>query len=136
MRALEVFENHGKELSSYRTYKNKKRSFETIKIGLSIERSLLYKKINNRVDIMMKKGLLEEVKGLIKYQEKNALQTVGYKELFSYLQKQYTLDDATELIKRNTRRFAKRQITWFKKDKNIKWFPAKEIESIKRFIEQ
>ncbi len=136
MRAIEVFESCGKKLSSFRKEKVKKRGFEIIKIGLSIERPELYKLINKRVERMMEKGLVCEAKRLIKYRNKNALQTVGYKEIFDYLDKNCSLEETIEKIKQNTRRFAKRQMTWFKKDKEIKWFSTSELKSIELFIEQ
>jgi tRNA dimethylallyltransferase len=112
------------------------RPFEIIKIGLNIERSMLYNHINKRVDIMMEDGLLEEVSTLLKFQQRNALQTVGYKEIFSFLNNECTLKKAVENIKQNTRRFAKRQLTWFRKDKDIKWFEPHQIIEIKKLISE
>ena len=134
LRALEVYKETGKTLSSFKTNKHNGRPFKIIKIGLSIDREKLYSRINKRVDIMMNNGLLEEVISLEKHQHLNALQTVGYKEIFSFLNNETTLDNAVEQIKQNTRRFAKRQLTWFRKDKNIKWFEPHEVEEIKTFI--
>ena len=99
-----------------------------------MERKLLYKKINTRVDKMLANNLLEEVKTLLPYQDKNALQTVGYKELFSFYNNECTLEEAIINIKKNTRRFAKRQLTWFRNDKSIKWFQPDQIDEIKEFI--
>ena len=115
--------------------KTKKRNFDIIKIGLFIDRIKLYKKINSRVDLMIKNGLINEVESLINHKDKNALQTVGYKEIFKYFDKEYTLDVAIEKIKQNTRNFAKRQITWFKKDQDINWFKTVQIKEILEFIE-
>ncbi|MDH5414154.1 MAG: tRNA (adenosine(37)-N6)-dimethylallyltransferase MiaA [Flavobacteriaceae bacterium] len=122
IRALEISIGTGKPFSSYLTQSHAKRNFNAIKIGLTAERPLIYDRINRRVDLMMKNGLLNEVKSLYKYKHLNALQTVGYKELFSYIDNETTLDFAIEEIKKNTRRFAKRQLTWFRKDTEINWF--------------
>ena len=134
LRALEVFQETKKAFSSYKTKNKKSRSFEIIKIGLNTERKLLYEKINKRVDLMIQNGLLEEVKSLKKHSKNNALQTVGYKELFSFLNNEISLDKAIENIKRNTRRFAKRQLTWFKKDQSIRWFKPDQEKEIIEFI--
>jgi len=134
LRCLEIFTETGKKLSSFKTKNIKKRPFDIIKIGLNIDREKLYSRINKRVDIMMNDGLLEEVISLEKHQHLNALQTVGYKEIFSFLNNETTLENAVEQIKQNTRRFAKRQLTWFRKDKNTKWFEPQETEEIKTFI--
>jgi len=135
LRALEACMGSGKPFSSFRKGKKNQRDFNTIKIGLDVSRELLYKKIDERVDEMMNKGLLEEVSKLISKKNLNALKTVGYKELFDYLEGKTSLDKAVELIKRNTRRYAKRQLTWFRKDKEINWFHAEETEKIIRLIE-
>ena len=134
MRALEVISFTNKTFSSFRKKENEKRSFNIVKIGLEIDRELLYNRINNRVDIMMENGLEKEVKSLIPYQNKNALQTVGYKELFEYFDGNCSLEQSTEMIKQNTRRFAKRQITWFKKDSSIKYFSPESLNKIIKFI--
>ena len=135
IRGLEVFYSTGKTYSSYRKKQQKKRSFEIIKIGISMQREKLYERINQRVDYMMKNGYLNEVVSLKKYKDFNPLQTVGYNELFDYLENKINLEDAISRIKQNTRRLAKRQITWFKKDTTIKWFNAKERDNIISFIE-
>ena len=135
LRALEIFLATGKTFSSYKSPKTKERPFEIIKIGLITEREILYQRINTRVDKMLEKGLLEEVESLIPFQHRNALQTVGYKEIFAFYNNDCTLEKAVENIKQNTRRFAKRQLTWFRKDKNIKWFNPNQISEIKKFIE-
>ncbi|HTD39158.1 MAG TPA: tRNA (adenosine(37)-N6)-dimethylallyltransferase MiaA [Mucilaginibacter sp.] len=124
IRALEVFETTGKPFSSYRMAVASKRPFESIKIGLNLPREVLYGRINQRVDIMVKQGLVEEVRSLLPYRHLNALNTVGYSELFDYFDGKTDLNTAIELIKQNTRRFAKRQLTWFRKDKEIKWLMA------------
>ncbi|MEW7279290.1 tRNA (adenosine(37)-N6)-dimethylallyltransferase MiaA [Aquimarina sp. 2201CG1-2-11] len=131
MRGLEVCISSGKPYSSFLNQSSKKRSFNTIKIGLTAERSIIYDRINQRVDLMIKHGLLDEVKGLYEHKALNALNTVGYKEIFKHFDHEWELDFAISEIKKNTRRFAKRQLTWFKKDTEIEWFDYKEnINSI------
>jgi tRNA dimethylallyltransferase len=122
MRFVEVCIGAGKPYSSFLNQKKNSRNFTPILIGLEAERSIMYSRINQRVDIMMKEGLLAEAKALYPNKEMNALQTVGYRELFSYLDADFSLEFAIEEIKKNTRRFAKRQLTWFKRDENTKWF--------------
>tara|TARA_B100001142_G_scaffold176646_1_gene176295 strand:+ start:5736 stop:6650 length:915 start_codon:yes stop_codon:yes gene_type:complete len=134
LRALEIYTETGKKISSYKSNKKKKRKFNIVKIGLNSNREDLYKRINKRVDTMIENGLIEEVNSLTKYQKNNALQTVGYKEIFAFINNKCTLEEAIENIKRNTRRFAKRQLTWFKKDKQIEWFEPNQINEIKIFI--
>ena len=119
MRALEVFHQTGKSISSFKKKKNIERNFNIIKIGLELDRKILYERINDRVEVMMKDGLLNEVKGLLPYQSLNALQTVGYSELFDYFNKKISLPEAVEKIKQHTRNYAKRQITWFKKGEEV-----------------
>ncbi|MCL7754194.1 tRNA (adenosine(37)-N6)-dimethylallyltransferase MiaA [Polaribacter sp. Z022] len=131
IRALEICIGSG---TPYSTFKNKPkapRNFHSIKIGLDAEREIIYNRINMRVDIMIANGLLEEAKLLHKHKNLNALQTVGYRELFSYFDGDFTKEFAISEIKKNTRRFAKRQGTWFKKDQNTLWFNYQtEIETI------
>ena len=134
LRALEVYKATGETFSSFKSDSAKIRPFEIIKIGLTNDRELLYERINTRVDKMLENGLLEDVESLIPFQQKNALQTVGYKEIFSFFNNECTLEKAVENIKQNTRRFAKRQLTWFRKDKNTTWFEPHQIEEIKTFI--
>lgn len=122
IRALEICIGTGKPYSSFLTNPEKNRKFKTLTIGLNAERSIIYDRINQRVDIMIENGLLEEVKKLIPHRRFNALNTVGYKELFEYYEGNTTLEFAISEIKKNTRRFAKRQLTWFKKDESIDWF--------------
>lgn len=121
IRALEVFETTGKPYSSYRKSASNKRPFHIIKFGLSLAREALYNRINQRVDEMVKQGLIDEVKSLLPYRQLNALNTVGYSELFDYFDGKTDLNTAIDLIKQNTRRFAKRQMTWFRKDTAINW---------------
>jgi len=134
LRALEVYKATGENLSSFKSETAKIRPFEIIKIGLTMDRELLYERIDTRVDKMIEKGLLKEVESLLPFQNKNALQTVGYKEIFSFYNNECTLEQAVRNIKKNTRRFAKRQLTWFRKDKDIKWFEPYQIEEINKFI--
>jgi tRNA dimethylallyltransferase len=124
IRALEVFEGTGRPFSSYRLAGINKRPFNIIKIGLNLPRDVLYERINQRVDNMVHQGLANEVKSLLPYRHLNALNTVGYSELFDYFDGKSDLNSAIESIKQNTRRFAKRQLTWFRKDKEINWFEA------------
>ncbi len=122
IRALEICIGSGRPYSSFLNQKKENRNFTPIKIGLTSERSLIYNRINKRVDIMIENGLVEEARTLYPHKALNALQTVGYRELFSYFDDDYSLEFAISEIKKNTRRFAKRQITWFKKDTDTKWF--------------
>ena len=135
MRALEVCMGTGKPYSLLREGKKNTRDFRIIKIGLELPRDVLYKRIDARVDEMMKAGLLEEAKNLISKKELNALQTVGYKELFDFFESTTTLEEAVDLIKRNSRRYAKRQMTWFRRDKEIQWFGPDDLISVTQFIE-
>ena len=121
MRALEVKLFTGKSIIEFQTQQKKKRYFNIIKIGLELPKEQLHQNINNRVDDMMRNGLLEEVKSLYSYKHLSALQTVGYKELFEHLELKISLDEAIEKIKTNTRQYAKRQMTWFKKDREVIW---------------
>lgn len=134
MRALEVLYATGASIESYRTAKKTPRPFSVLKIGLELERPLLYNRINARVDIMMQEGLLNEVKELLPYRHLNALQTVGYKELFAYLDGGVTLDAAITQLKQNTRHYAKRQLTWFKRDKDMQWFHPADARGIIKYI--
>tara|TARA_R110000868_G_scaffold121414_2_gene322124 strand:+ start:4618 stop:5544 length:927 start_codon:yes stop_codon:yes gene_type:complete len=122
MRFVEVCIGSGKPYSSFLNQKQNSRNFTPILIGLEADRSIMYNRINKRVDIMIKEGLLKEAKTVYPNKELNALQTVGYRELFSYFDGEFTLEFAVEEIKKNTRRFSKRQLTWFKRDENTKWF--------------
>ena len=130
MRALEVKLSTGRSILEFQTQQKVKRNFTIVKIGLELPREDLYKRINKRVDDMMALGLLEEVKSLQKFKKLNALQTVGYRELFGHLEGDLTQEEAVEAIKINSRHYAKRQMTWFKKDEEIKWFNPNEIDLI------
>lgn len=122
IRALEVSIQTGKPYFSFLQKKKNKRPFKTIYVGLTAERETIYDRINQRVDIMIKEGLVEEANQLIPKRDLNALETVGYKELFNYFDKEWTLDFAISEIKKNTRRFAKRQLTWYRKNEDVAWF--------------
>lgn len=129
MRALEVLESTGKSVTAYRKGNKTQRPFNIIKIGLELPREQLYDQINARVDTMAKQGLTDEVFRLMPHRNMNALQTVGYKELFDYFDGNISLDQAFINIKTNTRHYAKRQLTWFKKDDQIKWFTAGKVSA-------
>ncbi len=135
IRALEVFLSTGKPFSSFRTRKKIHRNFKVIKIALNTSRELLYQRINNRVDLMIQYGLVEEVRSLLPFKTLNALQTVGYAEIFDFLDEKISLEKAIEMIKQNTRRFAKRQLTWFNKDKEFTWFKPEALSDIIDFIQ-
>lgn len=128
--AVEICRLTGKPYSSFRTKSIKPRPFRIIKIGLTREREELYDRINQRVDQMMAEGLLEEARKVYPYRTLNALNTVGYKELFNYFSGEWTLDQAVEKIKRNSRVYARKQMTWFKHDPEIHWFHPDEEEAI------
>ena len=130
IRALEIYQGTGQPFSSFLMNKKKDRQFEAIKIGIQADRQIVYDRINQRVDQMMEMGLLEETERLYPYRELNALQTVGYKELFDYIEGKISLEFAISEIKKNTRRFAKRQGTWFKRDKDIQWFDYEIDDSL------
>ncbi|QII70440.1 tRNA (adenosine(37)-N6)-dimethylallyltransferase MiaA [Apibacter sp. B3706] len=134
MRALEIFRGTGKPYSSFRKNLVEKRNFTSVKIGLTASRDLIYDRINKRVDLMMKKGLLEEVISLQSYRHKNALQTVGYKELFDYLDGNSSLEFAIDEIKKNSRRYAKRQLTWYRRDESVNWFDYQSTQEIVDFV--
>lgn len=135
IRALEVCLHTGKPYSSFRTKTKKERSFQHINLLINTDREKLYERINLRVDKMMQEGLLQEVKELLSYKNLNALNTVGYKELFDYFDNKISLDEATEQIKQNTRRYAKRQLTWFNNQGDFEPFAPNDLEKIKAYIE-
>lgn len=134
VRAIEVIRHTGLPFSSFRTQKTAERPFDSIVIGITAEREKLYQQINARVDGMIENGLIDEARQLLPFRSNYALQTVGYKELFAHFDGEYDLATAVELIKRNTRRFAKRQLTWFRRDANTTWFQNDELEKILQFI--
>ena len=134
--ALEICYQTGKTYTSFRTQTKKSRPFHTVKIGLNRERGELYNRINARVDQMMADGLLEEAKSLYYKRDLNALNTVGYKEMFNYINGHWTLEEAIERMKGNTRRYARKQLTWFKRDPEIRWFHPNDKETILKYIAQ
>ncbi|MDX8553025.1 tRNA (adenosine(37)-N6)-dimethylallyltransferase MiaA [Tenacibaculum sp. 1B UA] len=136
IRALEICIGTGKAYSSFKNKPKTPRNFQSIKIGLTADREIMYDRINRRVDIMIEKGLIEEAEKLHPHKNLNALQTVGYRELFEYFEGNFTKEFAIEEIKKNSRRFAKRQGTWFRKDSNILWFDFQEdVQNIIKTIE-
>ena len=134
--ALEICHMTGQTYTSFRKAEKKQRPFEIIKIGLNREREELYNRINSRVDSMMEQGLLKEAEEMLPYRQANALNTVGYKELFSYFDGIWELDETVERIKGNTRRYARKQLTWFKRDQQMKWFHPDEQEQIMKYISE
>lgn len=134
MRALEVCRGTGRPFSSFRVKAKKKRDFEVIKIGLERDRTELYTRIDQRMDQMIANGLFDEADALFPKRHLNALQTVGYSEIFGYLEGNYDREEAIRLLKRNSRRYAKRQLTWFKRDQSIHWFVPSQEEKIIEFI--
>lgn len=136
LKGLEVCLQTGKTYTSFLTNPNKKRPFQIIKIGLNRDRDELYNRINLRVDEMIQQGLLNEAKQLHPLKHLNALNTVGYRELFDYFDGKHSLETAIELIKRNSRRYAKRQLTWWARDNEIKWFHPERKEEIVLFLKE
>lgn len=136
VRALEVCLTTGKSFSSFREQNLVQRSFDIITVGLTWEREKIYERINQRVDLMVADGLIEEAKALFPHRTLNALQTVGYREIFSAINNECTLEEAITNIKTNTRRFAKRQLTWFNKNEKTTWFTREQLVNIIPFIEQ
>jgi tRNA dimethylallyltransferase len=134
IRALEVCIGTGKKFSSFKEKRQNKRDFIPIKIGLNLPKEKLHENINSRVDKMMENGFLEEAIRLYSYRENNALQTVGYKELFDYLENKTSLEEAVELIKLHTRQYAKRQLTFFNKHKDYIWFEPQQMNEILQYI--
>lgn len=135
MHALEICYMTGKPYSSFRRKEKKERPFNIIKVGLRREREELYDRINRRVDAMVEQGLVEEVKSFIYLKEHNSLNTVGYKEIFKYLDNEWSLPFAIEKIKQNTRIYSRKQTTWYRKDMDIEWFHPNDIEKIIQHIE-
>ncbi len=133
--ALEICLMTGKPYSSFRSKTNKKRPFSIIKVGLNCDRKILHNRINKRVDLMIKMGLEKEAKSVYQQKHLNSLNTVGYRELFAFFDGEIPIEKAIELIKRNSRRYARKQLTWFRKDKKMKWFEPKQTEEIIEYIE-
>ncbi len=134
LRALEVCRQTGRPYSEQRTGQKRERNFEVVKVGVDMPREELYARINRRVDGMMAAGLEAEARKVYPLRHLNSLQTVGYKELFSYFDGEITRDEAVELIKRNSRRYAKRQLTWFRRDEAIRWFHPSQVEEVIAWI--
>jgi len=134
MRALEVVLSTGKSILTFQTGKKTKREFNVIKIGLDLPKEILHQQIHRRVDQMITTGLEQEVKSLLSFRDRNALQTVGYTEMFDYLDGKLSLEQAVEAIKTHTRQYAKRQLTWFRRDKDINWFSPHDTGAIKAFL--
>lgn len=136
LHALEIFYTTGTKYSTLRTNQKKTRDFAIVKIGLNTERTILHSRINERVIQMIASGLVEEARSVYPFRKLNSLNTVGYKELFDYFDGLISLEDAIELIKRNTRRYARRQLTWFRKDNTITWFEPTQLEEIIAFAKR
>ncbi len=134
--ALEICYQTGTTYTSFRKQEKKQRPFQIVKIGLNRDREELYQRINQRVDQMMADGLLDEVKSLQDKRSNNALNTVGYKEMFTYLDGTWSLEEAIERMKGNTRRYARKQLTWFKRDEEMRWFHPQQQEEILKYISQ
>jgi len=134
MRALEVIRGTGRPFSSFRIKNKVERPFQIIKVGLEREREELYARIDSRMDQMIGSGLFDEAKSLFNKRELNALQTVGYTEVFGFLNGDYTKEEAIRLLKRNSRRYAKRQLTWFRKDPTIRWFHPEQEGAVEDYI--
>jgi tRNA dimethylallyltransferase len=133
--ALEICYQTGRTYTSFRTQSKKERPFRIVKIGLNRDRDELYNRINARVDAMMEQGLLHEAESLYDQRQLNALNTVGYKEMFDYMDGRRSLDEAVERMKGNTRRYARKQLTWFKRDEEVRWFHPDQIDEILNYIE-
>lgn len=134
MRALEVKMTTGKSISSFQKAQKKNHPFKVIKVGLELDRATLYQRIDERMDRMIEVGLFEEAKSFYPMKHLNALQTVGYREIFDYLDGQYNYEEAVRLLKRNSRRYAKRQLTWFKRDEEMRWFSPDKVDLIVKYI--
>jgi len=135
LHAVEIHQMTGRTFSSFRTNTRKERPFQIIKIGINIERSALYDRINRRVLKMIDEGLVEEARSVYPFRTLNSLNTVGYKELFDYFDGKFSLEEAIDLIQRNTRKYARKQLTWFRRDNQIEWFQPEQISEIIRYIE-
>lgn len=136
LHAVEICMMTGKTFTSFRKNTIKQRPFRILKVGINQDRSILYDRINKRVDFMMDSGLLEEAKSVYLFRNLNSLNTVGYKEIFEFLDGNCTLDESVDLIKRNSRRYARKQLTWFRRDPEIKWFEPGQIDEIIAYLNQ
>ncbi|HRG80114.1 MAG TPA: tRNA (adenosine(37)-N6)-dimethylallyltransferase MiaA [Cyclobacteriaceae bacterium] len=135
VRALELFKVSGHRVSRLRVKEKRSHDFQIIKIGLQLDRDQLYTRIDTRMDVMIEKGLFNEAEHFFPNRNLNALQTVGYREIFDYLEGKYDREEAIRLLKRNTRRYAKRQLTWFKKDPEVMWFQADQVDQIIAYLD-
>jgi tRNA dimethylallyltransferase len=135
LHAVEIHQMTGRTFSSFRTNTRKERPFRIIKIGINLERSALYDRINQRVLKMLDEGLVDEARNVYPFRELNSLNTVGYKELFDYFDGKFSLEEAIDLIQRNTRKYARKQLTWFRRDSQIKWFEPDQQMEIVRYVE-
>lgn len=136
LHAVEIYQMTGMPITSFRKNRVVKRPFRIIKVGINQDRAKLYERINHRVEQMMAAGLLDEAKSVYQYRHLNSLNTVGYKELFSFIDGECSLEEAVDLIKRNTRKYARKQLTWFRRDQEIKWFEPEQVQQIIEYIDQ
>lgn len=136
IRALEIKMYSGKSITSFQKREKKQHSFNLVKVALEMPREELYSRIDERMDRMIAQGLFEEAKSLYPLRNHNALQTVGYQEIFNYMENKYDLDECIRLLKRNSRRYAKRQLTWFKKDAGFTWFNPRDVSGVIHYIER
>jgi tRNA dimethylallyltransferase len=136
IRALEVKLGTGMAISTFHGRKKREHTFSVARVGLELPREALYQRIDYRVDEMIRAGLFDEARQLYPYRSRNALQTVGYNEIFDFIEGAYDYDEAVRLLKRNSRRYAKRQLTWFKRDPEMKWFDPAEIDNIVKWIDE
>lgn len=136
IRALEIFEATGQSITAFRTQTARQRDFRVIKTGLELPKELLHANIHTRVDQMMEQGLVEEVRKVLPWRQHNALQTVGYSEIFQYLDGSSTLTSAVDGIKTHTRQYAKRQLTWFRRDPDLRWFDARSPEALEQYVRE
>jgi tRNA dimethylallyltransferase len=136
IRALEVIKATGKSISVFQKRQKRVNPYQVIKIGLDLDRQLLYQRIDDRMDHMIQQGLFEEARALYPYRQHNALQTVGYQEIFGYLEGHYNREEAIRLLKRNSRRYAKRQLTWFRRDTEIRWFNPSDLQEMIKLINE
>jgi tRNA dimethylallyltransferase len=136
IRALEVLDATGQSITTFRSATRSPRDFRVIKLGITVPKELLHQRIHQRVDQMIHAGLVEEVRSVTPYREHNALRTVGYQEIFSFLDGYISLDQAIDDVKTHTRQYAKRQLTWFRKDPAFQWFDARDTEEIMAYVQQ
>ncbi|MGD2035500.1 MAG: tRNA (adenosine(37)-N6)-dimethylallyltransferase MiaA [Bacteroidales bacterium] len=136
LKAIEVYEMTGRPYSSFLNKQKKHRSFHTLRIGINTSRELLYKQINERVENMLREGLVDEARELHPYRDLTPLNTVGYKELFDYFEGKISLEEAKEQIKNHSRAYARRQLTWFRQNRSVRWFEPGDVQKIKEYISE